>query len=115
MPQGSILGPLSFLVYLNHYNYVTCDINLLAEDTSLIEVVNNPNLSASRLNQELVTLHKWASQWLVTFDPSKTEVITFFEKWKRDTQPAPPPPTVPQCYSFTQCGLPYSSWSYILQ
>ena len=104
VPQGSILGPLLFLVYVNDItNDVTCDINLFADDTSLTEVVNNPNLSASRLNQDLVILHKWASQWLVTFNPTKTEVITFSKKQN-----------VTECYSFTQCGLPYSSWSYIL-
>ena len=81
VPQGSILGPLLFLVHVNAItdNLVT-DANLFADDTSLLEIVTDPVLSAKRLNNDLSNLSIWAKQWLVSFNSSKTEVLTFTNK-----------------------------------
>lgn len=81
VPQGSILGPLLFLVYVNDITEgIRSDINLFADDTSLLEVINDPVISADVLNSDLNRLQQWASQWLVTFNASKTEIITFSAK-----------------------------------
>ena len=78
VPQGSILGSLLFLIHVNDItsDRVT-DINLFADDTSLLDVIDNPKSSSERLHYDLSKLNTWASQWLVNLNPSKTVVMTF--------------------------------------
>ena len=70
--HASILGPLLFLIHVNDITSdIVTDINLFADDTSLLDVVDNPKSSSERLNHDLSKLNTWASQWLVNFNPLK--------------------------------------------
>ena len=54
VPQGSILGPLFFLVYINHLtDNLICNVKLFADDTSLFTIVHNPDQAASDMNHDL--------------------------------------------------------------
>ena len=74
VPQGSILGPLLFLVYINDLsNGLKSNPKLFADDTSLFSVIHYINLSQIDLNEDLEKINNWAYQWKMYFkvDSSK--------------------------------------------
>ena len=83
VPQGSILGPLVFLIYMDDIiDKILCDIRLFADDTCLLEIVHNAIESARRLNSDLKTLHMWSIQWLMLFKFIKTVILTISRRKK---------------------------------
>jgi hypothetical protein len=88
VPQGSILRPLLFLVFINDItNNIESDINLFADDTSLMEIIDNYIESYEKVNRDLHRLSNWANKWLVTFNATKTVYL----KISRKVNPAPHP------------------------
>ena len=79
VPQGSVLGPLLFLIYINDITEnLEMDCFLYADDTSLYDVVDTPAMSSIKLNSDLQKINEWAQRWLVTINPTKTESVIFF-------------------------------------
>ena len=80
VPQGSVLGPLLFLVYINDLH--TCinhsTTRHFADDTNLIHVLNKtfPN-SVKKLNQDLRSLNHWLLANKISLNSTKTELIIF--------------------------------------
>ena len=78
VPQGSVLGPLLFLIYVNDIvEHLVSISRLFADDTSLSFTSSNINDIEGILNHDLRIITAWAKQWLVDFNPNKTEAILF--------------------------------------
>jgi hypothetical protein len=77
VPQGSILGPLLFLVHINDIiDNIQSEIKLFADDTSLYVIMDrNEQTCIQQLNTDLETINNWAKTWLVTFNPEKSESL----------------------------------------
>ena len=74
VPQGSILGPLFFLIYINDISIdLESDVKLFADDTSLFSVVFDPISSANILNRDLAKISNWAYQWKMSFNPDASK------------------------------------------
>ena len=81
VPQGSILGPLLFLVYINDIiENIQSEIYIFADDTSLMRPIKNEVIDFDLLNEDLTQLHTWAQKWRVTFNATKTEYMIFSNK-----------------------------------
>ena len=86
VPQGSILGPLLFLVYINDLpNGLKSNAKLLADDTSLFTIVTDKSESADVLNNDLLLISKWAYDWKMLFNPDskKPEQEVIFSRKKQ--------------------------------
>ena len=70
VPQGSVLGPLLFLIYINDLpDRITSVCKIFADDTSFFsKVVDTCNLQ-NALNSDLESISSWAYQWRLQFNP----------------------------------------------
>ncbi len=75
VPQGSVLGPILFLAYINDLpSYVSSPVRLFADDTIMYRPIKN-NDDVKTLQQDLENLDKWGNIWQMEFHPSKCEVM----------------------------------------
>ena len=80
VPQGTVLGPILFLIYVNDIpNVVTCTIKLFADDTKIYRELNNVD-DAFALQSDLDSLENWTKSWQVTFNCDKCEVMRITHK-----------------------------------
>ena len=69
VPQGSILRPLLFLIYVNDLpDNLLSNPKLLADDASLFSIVTDPNVTANQINNDLHNISTWAYQWKMNFN-----------------------------------------------
>ena len=74
VPQGSILGPLLFLIYINNpSDDLSTTTKFFADDTPLFFIVQNANTSASHLNGDLSKISNWTFQWKMSFNPDPSK------------------------------------------
>ena len=77
VPQGSVLGPVLFLIYVNDIGLnIHSEIRLFADDILLYQPIRTPD-NHLQLQEDLNTLTKWASDWKMTFNIPKCKIIQF--------------------------------------
>ena len=79
VPQGSVLGPLLFLIYINDLNLAIkyCTTRHFADDTNLLIKNSSPKKLKKYLNLDLKSLVKWLKVNKISLNTSKTEFIIF--------------------------------------
>ena len=84
VPQGSILGPAPFLLYINdHHDNVICNIAIYAEDITLRSKCDQASdlwqqlELASKLESDLRDTVNWGKKWVVDFNAGKTRLVSF--------------------------------------
>ena len=72
VPQGSVLGPLLFLLYINDIaDNLQCGISLFADDNIIFTSADTMDECTNALNKDLIEMENWAAAWLVTFSAKK--------------------------------------------
>ena len=71
IPQGSVLGPTLFIIYINDLpNEVESEVRFFADDTKLF-THSNEQRDREILQADLDRLHQWSVAWLLNFHPEK--------------------------------------------
>ena len=92
VPQGSVLGPLLFLIYINDLEKnIKSKIRFFADDTMLYSIVKDPVTTANNLNDDLETIRRWAHQWKMEFNPDPTKQATELLFSTKNKPPYHPP------------------------
>ena len=82
VPQGSVLGPILFLIYINDlpdYIQNNSTVKLFADDTIIYHTITNQQ-DSNALQEDLDALQRWESDWLMHFHPQKCQTMHITKK-----------------------------------
>ncbi|BHF70839.1 hypothetical protein SprV_0401389200 [Sparganum proliferum] len=75
VPQGSVLGPTLFIIYVNDcVSELNCDVAMFADGVKLWSVIRT-EFDEERLQTDLTRLEKWSQDWLLPFNVTKCNVL----------------------------------------
>ena len=77
VPQGSVLGPILFILFVNSISEeVDGDILLFADDTKLYKIIDTDEDQLA-MQEDINKLHRWSQAWLMTFNKEKCKTMHF--------------------------------------
>ncbi len=75
VPQGSVIGPILFLIYVNDLpDHLSADSPLYADDVKLIAPRNRHDILQNSLNINA----SWSKDWELDLNPTKSEHLSIF-------------------------------------
>ena len=97
VPQGSVLGPLLFLIYINdlHRSIINSKVFHFADDTGLLFSSKSLKKINTKINQDLSNLFHWLRANKISLNAKKTELVIFkspnkkMNKMNKDNNPLP--------------------------
>ena len=80
IPQGSVLGPVLFVIYINDLpDVVLSELFMFADDTKIFREIRHHEDQA-QLQADLKNLQNWSEKWLLIFHPDKCKVMNITRK-----------------------------------
>ena len=90
-PQGSVIGPLLLLIYINDLSTgLSSNPRLFADDASLFSLVRDMTSSASVLNNDILKINNWAYQWKMGLKSgpwNQAQKVIFPRQFKKPRHP----------------------------
>ena len=84
VPQGSVLGPIFFLIFINDLlNEIKCQKSWFADDLLIFDLSNDRTAQTWMINLNLKIIYKWVYKWRVVFDSAKFKLINFTRDKKK--------------------------------
>ena len=75
VPQGTVLGPLMFLVYINDISeHITSSVRLFADDCVIYKLIKTPQ-DAEQLQEDLNRINEWTNTWQMKVNVEKCAVL----------------------------------------